>query len=411
MVVTPPIMCSSESEPPQRIIERSRVLIDLGMIASNLKSIRRHLGIGTGILPVVKADAYGHGMIRVSRALSKEVPEGFAVMSPAEGMALRRAGIKDRIILMSGFLPGEWESVVSSQLTPVLHHPDQVGSIPQKEGSRRVPVHLKFDTGMGRLGFLPGQVHELVRLLKSRPELMVEGIMTHFASGEDLAGTVEAWRKLSHPVLELEKEGLLPERFVIHAGNSAAILSGGWRSHLEGMPPALLRKMSLWVRPGLLLYGFEGESKTDQLGLTGCMEVESRLLSVRSLPKGKGISYGSTFHLKKDTTVGVAGMGYADGLPRLLSNKGWAYSQGRCLPFLGRVCMDMVMLDLGESGTHQIGDWITVLGNGRSGAMTAWDVAGISGTIPYEILCLLGRRSPRVYLEDPRTEMPFHVDP
>ena len=400
-----------ESNPPSDIRERSRVLIDLGMIVSNLKRIRQHLGAGVGVLPVVKSDAYGHGMIRVSQALSKEVPEGFAVMSPGEGMALRQAGIKGRIILMSGFLPGEWESVISSRLTPVLHHPDQVASIPQKEGSRRVPVHLKFDTGMGRLGFLPDQIDELIRLLKSRPDLMVEGIMTHFASGEDLDGTVEAWKKLSAPILELEKEGLLPERFVIHSGNSAAILSGGWKNHLVGIPPALLGRMSLWVRPGLLLYGFEGEIGRNQLGVTGCMEVESRLLSVRSLPSGAGISYGSTVHLKESTTVGVAGMGYSDGLPRLLSNRGWGYSQGRCLPFLGRVCMDMVMLDLGKSVTHRIGDWITVLGNGKTGAMTAGDVAGISGTIPYEILCLLGRRSPRLYRNNPTTETSIDEDP
>jgi len=132
---------------------------------------------------------------------------------------------------------------------------------------------------------------------------------------------------------------------------------------------------------------------------------------VRQLPKGAGISYGSTFHLKEDTTVGVVGMGYADGLPRLLSNRGWGYAQGRCLPFLGRVCMDMVMVDLGKNGTHRVGDWITILGNGKTGAMTAGDVAGMAGTIPYEILCLLGRRSPRFFLEDPMTETPFHEDP
>lgn len=400
-----------EPEPPSQIIERSRVLIDLEMIASNLNAIRRHLGVGIGVLPVVKSDAYGHGMIRVSQALSNQLPEGFAVMSTGEGMALRRAGIKGRIILMSGFLPGEWESVVSSRLTPVLHHPDQVGSIPSNEGGRRIPVHLKFDTGMGRLGFLPKQVSELIQLLKSRPELLVEGIMTHFASGDDLTGTIEAWRKLSRPILALEREGLLPRDFIIHAGNSAAILSGGWQNHLDGMPPELLRKIRLWVRPGLLLYGFAGESRDNQLGLTGCMKVESRLISVRQLPKGAGISYGSTFHLKEDTTVGVVGMGYADGLPRLLSNRGWGYAQGRCLPFLGRVCMDMVMVDLGRNGTHRVGDWITILGNGKTGAMTAGDVAGMAGTIPYEILCLLGRRSPRFFLEDPMTETPFHEDP
>ena len=400
-----------ESNPPSDILERSRVLIDLGMVKSNLKKIRHYLGAGVGVLPVVKSDAYGHGMIRVSQALSREVPEGVAVMSPGEGMTLRQAGIKGRIILMSGFLPGEWESVISSRLTPVLHHPDQVASIPKQEGSRRVPVHLKFDTGMGRLGFLPEQVHELVNLLKDRPDIMVEGIMTHFASGEDLDATVEAWRKLSYPILELEREKLLPERFVIHAGNSSAILSGGWKNHLAGMPPDLIERASIWVRPGLLLYGFEGENVSNQLGVTGCMEVEARLLSVRSLPSGTGISYGSTIHLKESTTVGVAGMGYSDGLPRLLSNRGWAYSQGRVLPFLGRVCMDMVMLDLGKRGTRRIGDWVTVLGNGKTGAMTAGDVARISGTIPYEILCLLGRRSPRLYRENSTTETSIDEDP
>ncbi|MHB1562523.1 MAG: alanine racemase [Leptospirillum sp.] len=399
-----------KSEPPSQIIEKSRVLIDLGMIISNLKTIRRHLGPGTGILPVVKSDAYGHGMVRVSRALSMEASEGLAVMSPGEGMALRHEGINGRIVLMSGFLPGEWESVVSSRLTPVLHHLDQVGSIPQKEVSRKVPVHLKFDTGMGRLGFLPGQVSELISLLKNRPELEIEGIMTHFASGEDLPGTIEAWKKLSRPMMDLEREGLLPSNVVVHAGNSAAILSGGWQNHLDGLPPGLKKRMRLWVRPGLLLYGFEGESRDNHLDLTGCMKVESRLLSVRNLPRGSGISYGSTVRLQEDTTVGVVGMGYADGLPRLLSNRGWGYAQGRCLPFLGRVCMDMVMVNLGKGGGHRIGDWITILGNGKTGAMTAADVAGISGTIPYEILCLLGRRSPRFYHEDPMTEIPIHED-
>jgi len=400
-----------EPEFPANIIERSRVVIDLGTIASNLQSIRHHLGAGIGVLPVVKSDAYGHGMIRVSQALSSEPCEGFAVMSPGEGILLRRSGIKGKIILMSGFLPGEWESVSSSSLTPVLHHLDQVESIPAKGAARRFPVHLKFDTGMGRLGFLPEQIPRLIGLLKNRSELVVEGIMTHFASGEDLSETIEAWKKLSAPIIALEREGLLPGEVVIHAANSAAILSGGWKNHLVGMPLQLLRKIRLWVRPGLLLYGHAEGSRDNQLSLTGCMKVESRLLSVRQMAKGAGISYGSTFRLKENTTVGVVGMGYADGLPRLLSNKGWGYDQARCLPFLGRVCMDMVMVDLGRNGTHRLGDWVTILGDGKSGAMTAEDVAGMAGTIPYEILCLLGRRSPRFFLEDRKTETSFNENP
>ncbi len=399
-------MCPPQSDPTPchvrttgSFMERSRVTVHLGRIAQNLSIIRDRLGPGIGILPVVKSDAYGHGMIPVSKALSAEKVEGFAVMSPSEGASLRSSGIAGRILLLSGFFPGEWESLSSCQLTPVIHHLDQLASIPERGHGPRIPVHLKFDTGMGRLGFLGKEVAEVIRLLQKRPFLSVEGVMTHFPSGEKTSETDDAWSKLVRPLVTLEEEGLLAERFVVHAANSAAIVSGGWRARMPGMPASLAKKIVYWVRPGLLLYGID-EQEGNQWGLTGCMEVESRLIAVRDLPAGSGISYGSTVHLEKRTTVGVLGMGYADGLSRLLSSRGWGYASGHRLGFLGRVCMDMVMVDLGPAASFRLGDWITVLGNGRSGPMSASDIARMAGTIPYEVLCLLGRRSPRLYCEE-----------
>jgi alanine racemase len=382
----------------ERALSRSRVVVDLDALSFNLTRIRSRLSDRTDILPIIKADAYGHGMVSIARHLSKCHISSFGVMGFEEGVRLREAGITGKIVVLGGLLPDEISDCVRNDLTPVIHHFDQLDVLLDSVPDSPVGVHLKWDTGMGRLGFLPEDLSRLVDRLSRTDRVRVEGLLTHFSDGEDDLRTGAQVHDFETVVRELACRGILRDEVVIHMANSSALLSGRTGIGSESFGELWNGSVRFWVRPGLVLYGIP-PSPEQPSEWKPVMKVEARLISIKTLPANSRISYGGTRILDRATRVGVLGLGYADGLPRELSDWGWAVREGNRFPFLGRVCMDMVVVDLTEAeSTIGLGDWVTVMGDRGYGAMTAWDVAEKIRTIPYEIVCRLGNRSPHVYV-------------
>ncbi|KGA94671.1 Alanine racemase [Leptospirillum ferriphilum] len=380
-----------------RDLSRSRLIVDLDALSNNLEWIRSRLPSSIEILPVVKADAYGHGMLPVAKNFVEMGVPALGVMGLEEGVRLRKAEISAKVIVMGGILPSELEECISCGLTPVIHNCELLEAALDLARKMEVHIHLKFDVGMGRLGFLPEDISWVCDKIEMEPSIRIEGVMSHFPEGENISETSRQIAIFGCMVDELWDRGVLYARpFVIHLANSAAFLSGQY-SVADKKNRAWEKYARYWIRPGILLYGIP----VDPLplpGLNPAMEIQARLISLKTLSEGSRISYGGTFSLSRKTRVGVLGMGYADGLPRELSNWGWASRMGQKFPFLGRVCMDMVMVDVTDAESPVcLGDWMTVLGNGDDSSMSAWEIAGRIRSIPYEIVCRMGNRSPRFY--------------
>ncbi|HLB95226.1 MAG TPA: alanine racemase [Nitrospiria bacterium] len=362
-------------------------IIDLEALLHNLGQLRRHLKGKSRILAVVKANAYGHGAIPVAQALAASGVQAFGVAFVEEGIALRQAGIGEPILVMAGMVAEQAGAVAEHRLTPVLFHPDQLHWLADavQNGRPPLPVHVKVDTGMGRLGLHPHEVVGFVRKLLGVKGLVLEGLMSHFAD-EDLASTQvaqEQIRLFSKVYEELKGEGMAGLK--LHMANSAAILSleAAWLS---------------WVRPGITLYGYApSRILEDVLPLKPVLTLKTRIASLRRVPAGTTISYGRTFTTRRESLIAVLPIGYADGFPRVLSNRGSALVRGRRAPVVGRVCMDMLMLDVTDIPDVIMGEEAVLLGRQGEEVISAVELADQLSTIPYEILCGIGSRVPRVY--------------
>ncbi|MCL4462162.1 MAG: alanine racemase [Nitrospirae bacterium] len=381
-----------------RDLSRSRLIVDLDALSHNFGLIRTRLLGNVEILPVVKADAYGHGMVPVAKSLMELGVPALGVMGLEEGIRLRYAGITTDVLIMGGILPAELEECLSCDLLPVIHNRELLEeAVALARKKVEVRIHLKLDVGMGRLGFLPDEIAWVCDRLESEPLVHIEGIMTHFPEGENAPETCRQIDLFGSMLDELWGRGVIrPRPFVIHLANSAAFLSGTYIIDEKDRPWE--KHARYWIRPGILLYGIPVDPLIPFSGLKPVMEVQARLISLKTLPGGSRISYGGTLSLTRKSRVGVLGMGYADGLPRELSNWGWATRSGEKFPFLGRVCMDMVMVDVTDASIPpKLGDWMTLMGNGNDASMSAWEIADRIRSIPYEIVCRMGNRSPRFY--------------
>ncbi len=379
--------------------------VDLGGLLGNIREVKSSLSPGEDLLPVIKSNAYGHGMIPVSRAISLAGIPRVAVMGADEACLLRESGYDGQIVLLGGFSPGEVSLCRRLSLTPVLHHADQIRLLEDSStGGACLPLHLKIDSGMGRLGFLPEELVDILDRLEALSSVRIEGLMTHFPVSEDREDS-EACREIfRRGVTAVRNHPALSRLSVIHMASSGAVLSGK-----VSLDPPLISSgppLSAWARPGLLLYGHYPEASREirngwvrSPDVRPVFRVEGRLLSVRTLPGGSSVSYGRTVRLARKSRIGVLGMGYADGLPRLLSGRGWAVAAGRKLPFLGRVCMDMVAVDMTDIPADEMPkEWVCLIDPGDPLSMTVDHLAREAGTIPYEILCLMGHRSERRYV-------------
>ena len=344
------------------------------------------MGTERRICAAVKADAYGHGALEIARASLDAGACCLGVATVREGAALRRGGIDAPILLLSQPMPGEIPGIVENDLSPMVSDGEFVAMLDGAAAIAgvRVSVHLKIDTGMGRLGCAPNEAVALARLLSACAALEHAGTATHFAVSDsaaagDVAYTERQLALFRGALDDIRAAGLNPG--IVHAANSGAILfhPNAWFD---------------MVRPGILLYGY-GTADQGSLRVEPVMELRTRVALVKSVGEGDSVSYGRTWVAPRDTTIAVLPVGYADGLPRLASNK-WQVRIGDVeYPLVGTICMDQCMADLGPSpGVRRWEDAI-VFGGSASGADT---LAERIGTIPYEIVCNINRRVPRVYL-------------
>src|SRR6185503_12805946 len=300
----------------------------LAALSANLGAIRRRVGTRP-VLAVVKANAYGHGAPAVARALEREGVESLGVALPVEEIELRRAGVSAPILVLGGFTPAQSDAVLQHRLVPAIFRPDQIEALSRAAAARGVqaPVHLKVDTGMGRLGVPPEDVPAFASILARSPSIRVTGAFSHLAVADDPADPftrrqIDLFQKSLEAACE---RGLNPEE--VHLANSAAILDH---------PPAWL---SL-VRPGLVLYGYPPSAKMTPLEVRPVLSLKTRIIYIKDVAPGTSLGYGRTFVAARPTRVASLALGYDDGLPRLASNRGHVLVRGRQAPIIGRISMD-----------------------------------------------------------------------
>jgi alanine racemase len=368
--------------------------VSLANLADNFRAVQAHVGTSL-VCAVVKADAYGHGAVACSRALEEAGARWFGVTTTDEALPLRHAGVRGRILLMTGFWRGEEEEVVRQNLTATVWEPWHLALLERAAAMLgvRAPVHLKIDTGMGRLGASLEELSGLLIMLHSTPHLQLEGLCTHFASSEivDAPEMERQTEKFAAAEKLVRNAGFAPEMF--HLANTAAVVSR----------PASWRSM---VRPGLALYGYSlplqhgGDLQPEAsaaLALRPVLSWKTLVLSVHDAPAGQALGYGGTFVTKTPSRIAVLPLGYADGLVRKLSNRGRVIVRDHYAPMVGRISMDLTLVDVTGIPDVALGDEVILLGKSESCSVDAWEQARLADTLPYEILCGISKRVPRKY--------------
>ncbi len=364
---------------------RTVTSVDLNALESNYRAIRAHVPPHVDLLCVIKADAYGHGAVEAGRRLQSIGAPYFGVATIDEGKELRDNGITVPILVLSGVLP--WESpdtVVAYRLTPVVTNFDALERLAALTSD--IAVHIKVDTGMGRLGFVPSDLDRLARRLNQLPHVRVEGLMSHFASSEKLDDYGRAQvRDFIAAAGFFKERGITPK--LLHMANSGGICS---------YPEAYFTM----VRPGIMLYGSYSDPVLEgTLHLGPVLTWSARVALVREFPAQSALSYGRTYVTGRRTKIAYIPVGYADGYPRALSNRGSVLVRGKRCPIVGRVCMDWTLVDVTESGDLAPGEEVVLLGGKGDAAIRADEIAAHVGTIPYEVLCDISRRIPRQYVD------------
>jgi len=371
--------------------------INLDAIAHNVKTIKQIVGENTQIIAVVKANAYGHGAIEVSETLLENGVTMLGVGVVDEGIVLRKAGIKAPILVCGLTTGDQFESLVLHNLTATVCdlRTAQILSRIADKRKKRVRIHIKIDTGMGRLGILSKDTLNFVKEISEMKNIEIEGIFTHFAASNEEDGiyTRKQFEKYKKALLELEEEGInIPLR---HVANSAAILHSS-SLHLNA------------VRPGIALYGLFPSPKTKRtIQLKPAAEFKTKIVFLKKVPAGKSIGYGRTYITTKSSRIATLPVGYADGYSWLLSNKGEVLVRGRRAPIIGRICMDLCMIDVTHISGVQIGDEVVLWGKQGSEMISAEEVAQKIGSIVYEVICMVDKeRVPKVFIKNGK---PFKV--
>ena len=360
--------------------------IDLAALAHNLKVIKRKAGKKTGILAIVKANGYGHGAVEVSRVCEKfRTHLGVALIE--EAIALRQAGIKAPILILGSIFPfSNFKYIIEYNLMPTIASlaGARALSAMAKKHKKEVKFHLKIDTGMARVGLNSANALNTVLKIKSLPGIKLEGIYTHLASAEcDEQYSQRQITKLTGIIKALEQENI-KIRFR-HVAGSAALLK--YKNPLLNM-----------VRPGLLLYGIEPyPGALRQIRVTPVLSLKSKIVYLKRMKKGESISYGRTFVTRRNSFIATLPIGYADGYDWHLSNKAEALIKGERFPVAGRICMDMCMLDITGLKGVDVGEEVVLIGRQGKEEISIAEIAEQAKTIPYEIVCGISERVPRVY--------------
>ncbi len=367
--------------------------IDLGSLRENYRTVRNSVPSRAAVLAVVKADGYGHGFLEICRELEKLGVDAFGVAFLAEAIQLRKSGIDRPVLLLGGVYPGQEKKCVGFNISTAVFSWEQLKSLDSAAGKlyRKAFVHLKIDTGMGRLGISCEDLPALLDASKMLPNIYIEGVLSHFATADELDESGQHYTRIQAErfewaVKKVRAAGYAPR--YIHIANSAG---------------ALVRDYTFCnlVRPGIALYGalpsgdFQGK-----LDLKPVMRLRSRIAMLKWVESGTSISYARRFSADGRRLIASVPVGYADGYPRALTNKGEALIRGERARVAGTVCMDWIMLDVTGIDGVKVGDEVTLLGHDSQGnCITAEEMALKAGTIPYEIFCGISKRVPRVYLK------------
>ncbi len=365
--------------------------VDLDAIWENMVHMKENIAEKTKILAVIKTDGYGHGGVPIAKMLEQlDFMFGYAAATYEEAHVLREAGVKKPILILGYTFPYCYEELIREEIRPAVYRRDTVEELVAAAANvgQKAKVHIKVDTGMGRIGITPDEEGlEFVRFLMGHPELEVEGIFTHFAKSdeEDKTSANHQLALFQNFIDRIQTElGItIP---VKHCSNSAAILE---------MPQA---NMDM-VRAGITTYGLypSEEVRKDIVPLRAAMSLYSHIVYCKTIHAGQSVSYGGLFTAQKDTRVATIPVGYGDGYPRSLSGKGYVLIRGKKAPILGRVCMDQFMVDISEIPGVMEGDKVTLLGVDGTERITAEELGELSGRFNYEFVCDLGKRIPRVY--------------
>ena len=365
--------------------------IDLDALQHNFNAARKHLPEKMKLLAVIKSDAYGHGAVRIAKLLEGQA-DYFAVAMTDEAVELRNAGIKTPILLLGLAQPSDYPRIVKHELSAAVSSvkgAEELSECAVKFGTK-VKVHIALDTGMSRIGFpCDEKTVSEISYISKLPGIDVEGIFSHFA-------LADAYDK-SYADYQLERFGKVTDALnnagvnipIRHIYNSAALVDMPARYDM--------------AREGIILYGMHPSPEVELSrigGIKGVMSLRTHVVHIKTLPAGVAVSYGCTYRTERDTVVATLSAGYADGVPRLLSNKGKVIIGGKIVPIIGRVCMDQFMIDVTDVPDVKVGDTATIFGRDGELEITADSVAESIGTIGYELTCDINRRVPRVYMKD-----------
>jgi alanine racemase len=369
--------------------------IDLDALAGNLRVIRGEVGPKVSLMAAIKADAYGHGAVACARRLESEGVDWFGVAMPEEGIELRQAGINKPILCLGGFWPGQETACLQQRLTPVVYRLDMIEALDRaaRDAGMIAEVHVKIDTGMGRLGVRCDDVRQFCEALSHYQSVRVDGLLTHLAAADDPAHeefTKDQLRRFQQAVNLFRERGFAPS--YVHAANSAAAF-------------AYPQARGNMVRPGGTLYGFRRDvlpPKIQPLELRPVMSVRSQIMLLKTVGKGEKLGYGCTFETTRQSLIATVPIGYDDGYRRAFSNRSRVIVGGTFAPVVGRVSMDLTLVDVTEVPGVSLHDQVTLLGRDGTLSITAEDLAELAGTISYEITCGISARVPRTYVEDMR---------
>jgi alanine racemase len=370
----------------------NRVEISLAALCHN-SALLKQRAAGRPVLAMVKADAYGHGMIECAKALSAAGVDCFGVAEAVEGVQLRRHGIKEPVLVMAGILPEIIPDLFACRLTPVIVDGSCLKELSEQavKLDREIELHLKVDAGMGRQGCMPADMEQLIKSIQELPGLRLAGIMAHFPMADDPdSGSTNEITALFCRNLNKVRE-LLPGKLLVHLANSGGIL------YFPGSHQDM-------IRPGIALYGCypdgrQGAVNAGEPHLEPVMRFSSRIIQVKDVPSGTGLGYGHIYVTDRPSRIAIIPAGYEDGYLRVLSNTGQALIHGRRVPVVGRISMNLTMFDVTDLDNVLAGDEVVLLGCQGEDEITADEIAAWMGTINYEVLCLFGNLNNRVYAD------------
>lgn len=370
---------------------RVHAVIDLDAICHNIEEVKRVIGPDVKVMPVIKADGYGHGAVPIAKALNEIGVDAFAVAIIEEGITLRKNGITQPIVILGYTSEYQYSSLIQYEIQPTVFCYEMAESLSRIAAAlgKDAKIHIKLDTGMNRIGFKPTRESlETVKKISKLPHIIIEGIFTHFACADEADKTSAKKQKAEYDkfIGWLEEEGIhIPLK---HVSNSAAIIDmNGWKMDM--------------VRSGIITYGLypSEEVSKEVLDLKPAMSLKTHIVYIKEVGPGEGVSYNHTFVTERNTKIATIPVGYADGYPRNLSSKGRVLIRGQYAPIIGRICMDQFMVDVTDIDDVRMMDEVTLIGQDGDHRISVEEAANTAGSFNYEFVCGISKRVPRVYMQ------------